>query len=100
MRIGFCLVCLLPFVAAQEPSGWRTPPEPIAGLLVAEGPPDVMLSPCRRFLVLRHSEPMPGIDVVARPHMKLAGSRIDPKTRGPQLGTKTTKLVLRTLASG
>ena len=85
---------------AQAPSGWQSPPEPIASLVVAEPAPSAELSPCRRFLLLVQSEAMPGIDVLARPHKKMAGSRIDPATRGPQLGTKVLRLELRELATG
>jgi dipeptidyl aminopeptidase/acylaminoacyl peptidase len=86
-------------VAAQD-AGWRRAPEPIGGLMDAEPTPDVSTSPCRRYLLLTHRESMPGIDVVARPHEKLAGLRIDPRTRGPQLGVKTTKIVVRSLSGG
>src|SRR5262245_29613080 len=85
---------------AQQPAGWQSPPEPIASLVVAEPAPDASLSPCRRFLLFSHREALPGIDVLSRPYEKMAGSRIDPKTRGPQLSTRTTKLVLRTIADG
>src|SRR5262245_34923430 len=88
----------LPPLCAQDAVVYRSPPEPIASLVAAEPPPSVSLSPCRRYLLLEYGEAMPGIDVLARPHLKLAGLRVDANTHGPQLGTKTTKLVLRTLA--
>lgn len=97
----FALLPLAGALGAQGPATtWKEPPEPIRSLLLAEETPSVAISPCRRFLLLRHHEPMPGLDVLARPYLKLAGSRIDPKTRGPQLGAQTTKLVLRRLADG
>jgi hypothetical protein len=96
----FLASCLAPQLLAQSNSGWQSPPEPIASLVVAEGPPAVELSPCRRFLLLVQSEALPGIDVLARPHKKMAGSRIDPRTRGPQLGTKVLRIELRELVSG
>ncbi|MFY9342603.1 MAG: prolyl oligopeptidase family serine peptidase, partial [Planctomycetota bacterium] len=40
------------------------------------------------------------LDVVARPHAKLAGLRIDPKSRGGQLGTRVIGITLRSLADG
>jgi dipeptidyl aminopeptidase/acylaminoacyl peptidase len=85
---------------AQQPAGWQSPPEPIASLVVAEPAPDASLSPCRRFLLFSHREALPGIDVLSRPYEKMAGSRIDLKTRGPQLSTRMTKVVLRTIADG
>src|SRR5690606_31747239 len=42
----------------------------------------------------------PSIATLARPYLKLAGRRVDPRTYGPQLGAKVTKLVLRALDDG
>src|SRR5712671_892130 len=87
-------------VHAQEVSAWKKPPEPIASLITAEPTPDVSLSPDRRFLLFTSHEALPGVDVLSRPHRKLAGLRIDPATHGPQLSVQTRKLVLRSLADG
>ena len=88
-------------VAASSLSaqGWKVPPEPIASQIVALPAPSVSLSPDRRFVLLTYREPMVDIEVQARPHRKLAGSRIDEASRGPQLGLKTKRLVLRNLAT-
>ncbi|MEY2716876.1 MAG: Prolyl tripeptidyl peptidase precursor, partial [Planctomycetota bacterium] len=84
---------------AQDVATWRTPPEPIASLITAAPPPQLSLSPCRRFVAIVHTEAMPTLETLARPHEKLAGLRIDPKTRGPQLGVKTKKVTLRTIGT-
>ncbi len=76
---------------------YRRPPEPIPAILLAEDPPSVALCPDQRHLLLVRREAMPSIETVARPHAKLAGQRIDPRTHGPQLGTRITRLSLRTL---
>ena len=99
--LPFVLLCsLVPSQAAQAPPGWQRPPEPIASLVEAAPSPSLGLSPDRRYLVTVQRESMPGIDVLAAPHLKLAGLRIDAASRGPQLGTKVTKLTLRALADG
>lgn len=87
---------------AQEEAttAWLRPPDTIARLVEAPPPPDTSLSPQRGWLVLTTREVMPGIEVVARPHLKLGGLRIDPETRGPQLGAKVMAIVLRSLATG
>lgn len=87
---------------AQEPAtaGWMRPPEAIAKLVEAPPPPDASLSPQRRWLVLTTREAMPGLDVIARPHLKLAGLRVDPQSRGPQLTTKVLAIALRPVAGG
>ncbi|MCB9887373.1 MAG: S9 family peptidase [Planctomycetes bacterium] len=87
-------------LSAQEPQGWQLPPDAITKAVTAPPPPSVSLSPGRNWLVLTTSEPFAGIDVVARPHLKLAGLRIDPDTYGPQLGTKVLGIELRSPKDG
>ncbi len=38
--------------------------------------------------------------MVARPHLKLAGLRVDPVSHGPQLGTRVMAMTLRSVQSG
>ncbi len=80
---------------AQEP--YRRPPEPIPTVVLAEDPPSVNLCPDKVHMLVVRRENAPTIATVARPHLKLGGSRIDPLTYGPQLGTRITSLGLRTL---
>ena len=99
------LVVVLAFLAAslpvrsQDPATYRTPAEPIAQLITAAPPPQLSLSPCRRHVAIVQQEALPDLETIARPHEKLAGLRIDPKSRGPQLSVQTTKVTLRNLAS-
>ncbi|MEY4675436.1 MAG: hypothetical protein RL148_3220 [Planctomycetota bacterium] len=101
LRFGvFFPLVLCVHALGQEATGWQRPPEPIARLVDAEPLPTVGLSPCRRWLVMAHREGMPSIEVQARVHRKLAGLRIDPLVQGPQLGARTTRIVLRSVADG
>lgn len=87
---------------AEAPSdgGWRRPPEPIATLVESAPSPGVTLSPCGRWLLLLQAEGMPGLEVMARPYRKLAGLRIDPRARVPQLGARITRIVIRPTTPG
>ncbi|HYE43355.1 MAG TPA: S9 family peptidase, partial [Caulobacteraceae bacterium] len=64
-------------------SGYRDPPAPIAQILDAAPTPAVALSPDRRTLALLGRENLPKIAAVAEPILKLAGYRLNPRTRGP-----------------
>lgn len=86
--------------AETKVSGWMRPPEPIGKLVEAAPPPSASLSPQRGWLVLVQREALPSLAVVSRPHEKLAGLRIDPATRGPQLDVQTIDITLRPLAGG
>jgi dipeptidyl aminopeptidase/acylaminoacyl peptidase len=85
---------------SQAPAGgFLRPPEAIARLVEAPAAPETALSPQRRWLSLTTREPLPGLDVVARPYHKLAGLRIDPASHGPQLSTKVMALSLVDLSN-
>ncbi|MBM3961788.1 MAG: S9 family peptidase, partial [Planctomycetes bacterium] len=89
-------------VAGQSPpaGGWLWPPEPVARLVESPPPPEASLSPQRTWLTLRTREALPGLDVIARPHLKLAGQRVDPAAHGPELAARTLALALVAIADG
>jgi len=102
VRLSLLALTLPPVALAQGlgSGGYARPPEVISRLVEAPPPPDTSVSPRANWLVLTTREPMPGIDVVARPYEKLAGLRIDPQVHGPQLGARVIAIVLRSLADG
>jgi dipeptidyl aminopeptidase/acylaminoacyl peptidase len=92
--LALCVSAVLP----QGPGpGWQRPNPAIVAACDAPPPPSVALSPQRRYLVLTTSEAFASLETVARPHLKLAGMRIDPDTHGPQLGTKVLSIALQPL---
>lgn len=97
-----CALLLAGAVRAQQAAttAWQRPPDAIVRLVEAPPPPEASLSPQRTWLVLTTREALPGLDIVARPHEKLAGLRIDPDTRGPQLGARVMGVGLRAMATG
>ena len=95
-----CIAALIAAPASAQSAEWQDPPDAIKRVVEAPPPPAVSLSPQSTWLVLTEREAMPRLEVVARPHLKLAGMRIDPKTRGRQLSTRTMSITLRPLAGG
>ncbi|HEU0032624.1 MAG TPA: prolyl oligopeptidase family serine peptidase [Kofleriaceae bacterium] len=69
--------------AATEPvtSGYDKPPQPILDLLHAPAPPQPVLSPTRDRILLVTYETYPSIAQVAEPFLRLAGVRVEPRTR-------------------
>lgn len=61
---------------------YRDPPAAIAAILDAKPTPSLSLSPRRDWFVLSDRRGLPSIAEVAEPHLKLAGSRINPNTNG------------------
>ena len=69
-----------------EPSGqvpYRRPPQNILDVLNTPAFPHASLSPTRDTLVLAEPERYPPVAEFARPMLRLAGVRIDPRTNGP-----------------
>jgi dipeptidyl aminopeptidase/acylaminoacyl peptidase len=67
-------------VVAQD--GYRDPPPAITAMLDADPTPSIALSPKRDWFVLMERRGLPSIREVSEPHLKLAGSRINPNTNG------------------
>lgn len=100
------LVGLLLAVSPQVPadqapaSGYLTPPAPLQALVDAPRPPQLSISPHRDLLALTQTPPLPGIDVVAQPELKLAGLRINPRTYAQSRFVFGTDLWLMDVATG
>jgi dipeptidyl aminopeptidase/acylaminoacyl peptidase len=76
------LTLAVPFLLPAQ-GGYKEPPPAIAAMLDARPTPSLSLSPRRDWFVLQERKGLlPSIDEVAEPHLKLAGSRINPKTNG------------------
>jgi len=100
LRRSFVSLCLAALLPAQDPAGWLDPGSTISELVTASPQPSPSLSPQGGMLVMRTREALPDLAVVARPHLKLAGMRIDGETWGRQLSTRTTSITIRKLPSG
>ena len=79
------LALIAPAVSAQstpaaEAGGYQLPVPALQALVDAPRPPQVRLSPQRDLATLLKTPALPGIDVVAQPELKLAGTRINPNT--------------------
>ncbi len=85
-------------LAAQTP--YRTPPQVIVDILDAPPLPAASVSPDRQWLLLLEQRSMPAIAELAQPMLRLAGSRINPRTSGPQLPGSITGLLLKRIADG
>src|SRR5205807_10339107 len=71
------------YAGADAQTPYRTPPQVVVDILDAPPLPVATLSPDRRWLLLLEQRSMPTIAELARPMLRLAGSRIDPRNHGP-----------------
>ncbi len=83
---------------AQFP--YQKPPKEILDVLHAPAPPQVLVSPTRRHMLLMDWLRYPPIAELAQPMLRLAGNRINPNTNGPHEPRYFTALTLKRLPEG
>lgn len=77
------LTAACPAIAAEPSSVYRTPPAPIPAMIDAQPTPTVSVSDDRKRLAIFGREGLPSVSALARPILRLAGWRVDPRTNGP-----------------
>jgi dipeptidyl aminopeptidase/acylaminoacyl peptidase len=108
--IALALLFLTPALIAQVPSAsdppkYVLPPANIVGVFDAEPLPEVLLSPNKQVVALTKARAHPTIAELAQPMLRLAGSRVNPKTNGPHRasglpGTGIYAITLKKIADG
>jgi len=79
---------------------YQLPPKAIVDILDAKPLPTVSISPSRQQLALVDRASMPAIADLSQPMLRLAGTRINPKTNGPQRPPLATGISLKQIADG
>jgi dipeptidyl aminopeptidase/acylaminoacyl peptidase len=90
---------------ASDPPKYVLPPQPIVDVFDAEFLPQTTVSPNKQVLALTKARPHPTIAELAQPMLRLAGSRVNPKTNGPHrvigpAGTGIYSITLKKIADG
>jgi dipeptidyl aminopeptidase/acylaminoacyl peptidase len=73
---------LLPAADAAE-FPYQLPPDPIPAMIDAPPTPTILVSRDHRKLAILGRENLPSVAALAKPVLRLAGWRIDPRTNGP-----------------
>ena len=76
---------------AQSADGYRLPPAPIPQIIDADPTPVIMPSRDRKLIAVMGRENLPSIAAVSEPILRLAGSRVNPRSNGP-IEARTTYL--------
>ncbi len=79
---------------------YQLPPKEIIDAFEAPPLPQAILSPSKKTLALLYRRPYPTIAELSRPMLRLAGSRINPKTNGPQLTARIYGITLKRISDG
>lgn len=81
-------------------SRYELPPKEIIAAFDAPPLPQGILSPSRQNLALLYRRPYPTIAELSRPMLRLAGTRINPVTNGPQLTARIYGITLKKISDG
>jgi dipeptidyl aminopeptidase/acylaminoacyl peptidase len=96
-----CLLIAACAVTAHAQTTYRKPPKAITDVLDAPANPMVSVSPSKDRMILAQPVRYPSIAELAEPMLRLAGSRINPKTNGPHRGfVRIVALTLKNIADG
>ena len=91
---------LAPSFFAHAQTSYQKPPKAVLDVLDAPESSTVSVSPLRDRMLLATPVRYPSIAELAEPMLRLAGSRINPKTNGPHNPRRIVKLTLKNIADG
>ena len=79
---------------------YQTPPQAIVDILDAPPIPQVVVSPTGDTVALLSRPAMPSMTELARPMLRLAGFRLDPRTNGPHTVAGLSRITVTRIADG
>src|SRR5579859_1067543 len=92
------LTILFAAALATQPPTYLVPPKEVVAAFDAKPLPDAILSPSRKMLALTQRRAQPTIAELARPMLRLAGERVNPRTFGPHRLPLIQSIELRSLS--
>ncbi len=94
------VILLLSLIFGSESLTYQQPPDELNRIIDTPKTPFVKLSPDNKWLLLQTRPPLPSIEELAQPELKLAGHRINPLTNGISQPRYTQDLTLMSVESG
>ena len=102
--VALLAILVAPVLLAQsssyEPPKYQLPPKPIVDAFDVAPLPQTMLSPNKQVLALTYRRAQPTITELAQPMLRIAGTRVNPKTYGPHRAALITGITLKKVADG
>jgi dipeptidyl aminopeptidase/acylaminoacyl peptidase len=102
--MAVAVLALAPALAAQQPLNdapkYQLPPPQIVATFDAPPLPQVIVSPSRQQLAIVARKGNPSLADLARPMLRLAGSRVDPKNNGPHRTPGLIGITLKRITDG
>src|SRR5438093_1732331 len=102
--VALLAVLFAPALFAQshgyEPPKYLLPPKAIVDAFDIAPLPQTMLSPNKQVLALTYRRAQPTVAELAQPMLRIAGTRVNPKTYGPHRAALITGITLKKVADG
>ena len=96
-RLCFIVLALVVALPSAAQNGYQQPVDALRALVDAPLAPSMSLSPDRNMMLLMERQALPTIADLAAPEMRLAGTRINPRTNGPSRSTGYVSMTLTTV---
>jgi dipeptidyl aminopeptidase/acylaminoacyl peptidase len=89
-------------LAAQNGNAprYQLPPKQIIDAFEVQPLPQAILSPTKQVIALAYRKPYPTIADLAQPMLRLAGTRVNPKTNGPRRTANIYAITIKKIADG
>lgn len=85
---------------AQDDASYKLPPKAIADMLLAKPTPNVSIDDRGEWMLLTESNSYPSVEELARPELRIAGLRINPKNFAPSRQNFINNIYLKNIRSG
>ena len=82
---------------AQDDNSYKTPPKEIEDLVLATPTPTVDIDRKATWMIMMERSPLPSVEELAEPELRIAGLRIDPNNFGPSRGPHFISLKLKNI---
>ena len=96
----FYFLLFASFLFAQDDAGYKTPPKDIMDLVLTKPTPFVSIDRKGEWMLLLERSPLPSVEELAQPELRIAGLRINPNNFGPSRSVYTTHFQLKNIKSG
>jgi dipeptidyl aminopeptidase/acylaminoacyl peptidase len=96
---GLLSLLLAPALVAQGPK-YLTPPSEVIAAFDAAPLPEALLGPSKKVMALAYRKAQPPIAALARPMLRIAGERVNPRTNGPHRTSLIYAIRLQKIAGG
>lgn len=99
--LSIALLLLFSFHSfAQDGQGYQSPPNDITDLVLSKPTPFVSIDRKGEWMLLMERSPLPAVEELAQPELRIAGLRINPDNFAPSRAVYSINLQLKNIRSG